>query len=173
MAISKNFLLCLCVLLVCLPCLSQSPASIEGSWQGTLEAGSAKLRLVLTFTKSSSGDYKAILESLDQGATIPSDKVTVTGDKVRAEFERVHGFFEGTLNKDGSELAGIWTQGSSLPLTLKRVQSAVAPSKAESAKEKPEKEDAKPTPHEKPFTSPIDVVIPIAPTAFQANGKIH
>ena len=35
------------------------------------------------------------------------------------------------------------------------------------------KEDAKPAQAEKPFTSPIDVVVPLAPTAFQADGKTH
>jgi murein DD-endopeptidase MepM/ murein hydrolase activator NlpD len=35
------------------------------------------------------------------------------------------------------------------------------------------KDDAKPAPAEKPFTSPIDVVVPLAPTAFQADGKTH
>ena len=45
---------CLLLLLsVCLPCLAQAPAnSPEGSWQGTLGAGTVKLRLVLTLTKS-------------------------------------------------------------------------------------------------------------------------
>jgi murein DD-endopeptidase MepM/ murein hydrolase activator NlpD len=35
------------------------------------------------------------------------------------------------------------------------------------------KDDAKPAQAEKPFTSPIDVVVPLAPTAFQADGKTH
>src|SRR5689334_6807169 len=35
------------------------------------------------------------------------------------------------------------------------------------------KDDAKPAPAEKPFTSPINVVVPLAPTAFQADGKTH
>jgi hypothetical protein len=34
-------------------------------------------------------------------------------------------------------------------------------------------DQAKPTPAEKPFTSPIDVRVPIAPTAVQSNGKAH
>jgi murein DD-endopeptidase len=35
------------------------------------------------------------------------------------------------------------------------------------------KDDAKPAQVEKPFTSPVDVVVPLAPTAFQADGKMH
>jgi murein DD-endopeptidase MepM/ murein hydrolase activator NlpD len=35
------------------------------------------------------------------------------------------------------------------------------------------KDDAKPAQAERPFTSPIDVGVPLAPTAFQADGKTH
>ncbi|HKD81856.1 MAG TPA: M23 family metallopeptidase [Candidatus Angelobacter sp.] len=160
----------ICALLLSLAFLScrcpgqAAPAAPEGSWQGTLDAGSAKLRLVLTITKSG-GEYKGILESVDQGATIPAEKVTVNGDKLRADFPRVNGFYEGTLNKQGTEIAGSWTQnGGTLPLAFKR---------AESTKAVATKDDSKATPAEKAFTSPIDVTIPLAPTAFQANGKTH
>ena len=82
--------------------------SLEGSWRGTL---AGKLRLVLTLTKSADGTYGGILDSVDQGATIPIDKVTVGAGKVRLEFSRVGGGYEGALNKDASELQGTWTQG--------------------------------------------------------------
>jgi murein DD-endopeptidase MepM/ murein hydrolase activator NlpD len=155
---------------LCALCAGQASAiGPEGSWQGTLDAGGTKLRVVLTITKSG-GDYKGVLESLDQGATIPADKVTVNGEKLRADFSRVDGFYEGAINKEGTEIAGTWTQGGgSLPLAFKRVESAntaakpVVPETAEQAK----------AGAEKPFTSPIDVMIPIAPTAFQADGKTH
>ncbi len=147
----------------CALCLGQAPgAGLEGLWQGTLDAG-AKLRLVLTITKSSSGDYQGVLESLDQGATIPAEKVILTGDKLRAEFPRVKGFYEGAINKEGTEITGAWTQnGGTLPLSFKRVEASSRP-----------KEEPKAASAEKPFTSPIDVTIPIAPTAFQADGKTH
>jgi murein DD-endopeptidase MepM/ murein hydrolase activator NlpD len=160
-------LLAACVFLLlftsCLHCRAQAPANPEGSWQGTLGAGAVKLRLVLTFTKSADGGYKAVMDSVDQGATIPGDKVTLAGDKLRVEFERVNGFYEGVINQDGSEIAGTWTQNSiPQPLTFKRAQPGSAA-----------KEAAKPATAEKPFTAPIDVTVPIAPIAFQADGKTH
>src|SRR5579859_217861 len=158
--------LCLVTLLLSasLPCLAQSPTnSPEGSWKGTLGAGTVKLRLVLTVTQPSTGNYKAVLESLDQGATIPADKVTLNGDKLRIDFERVNGFYEGVINKDATEIAGTWTQNASTrPLAFTRAEAATAT-----------KEDAKPTSAEKPITSPIDVTVPLVPTAFQADGKTH
>ena len=69
----KKILLML-LLLLALSCLvfSQTPAKdFEGAWQGTLDAGGTKLRLVVTITKSEAGAYSGKLDSLDQGATLP------------------------------------------------------------------------------------------------------
>ena len=122
---SVSLAACALLLLLCayLPCLAQqAPANTpEGSWQGTLGAGAVKLRLVLTLTKSADGGYKAVMDSVDQGATIPGDKVTLDGDKLRVEFERVNGFYEGVIAKDGKEIAGTWTQNNiAQPLSFKR-----------------------------------------------------
>ncbi|HEY7403329.1 MAG TPA: M23 family metallopeptidase [Candidatus Angelobacter sp.] len=173
MAVKAFFSMCALLFLVLglsLVSSRQTAASNpEGSWQGTLDTGSIKLRLVLTVTKSGD-DYKGILESLDQGSTIPATKVTLTGDKLHADFPLVNGFYEGVLNKEGSEINGTWSQnGSSLPLAFKRAESGI---KAATAKDET-KDKAQAAPAEKPFTSPIDVTIPVAPTAFQANGKTH
>ena len=107
----------------------QTPAKdFEGSWQGTLEAGGTKLRVALTVTKSDSGAYAGKFDSLDQGATIPIDTITVNGDAVRLELKSVGGVYEGVLNKDRTELTGKFIQGEPIPLTLKRSeQAAVMP----------------------------------------------
>jgi len=127
----KNSLLMLLFLLG-LSCqvFSQTPAKgFEGSWQGTLEAGGQKLRLVVTVTKSDAGTYAGKLDSLDQGATIPIDTITVNGDAVRLEIKSPAIVFEGALNKERTELTGTFTQGDQqLPLTFKRSeQAAVMP----------------------------------------------
>ena len=101
----------------------------EGSWHGTLEAAGQKLRLVVTVTKSEAGVYAGKLDSLDQGATIAIDTITVNGDAVRWEIKSPAIVFEGVLNKERTELTGKFTQGGQqLPLTLKRSeQAAVMP----------------------------------------------
>ena len=125
----KNSLLMLLFLLG-LSCqvFSQTPAAgFEGSWQGTLEAGGQKLRLVVTVTKSDAGTYAGKLESIDQGATIPIDTITVNGDAVRMEIKSPAIVIEGTLNKERTELTGKFTQGDQqFPLTLKRSEPAAA-----------------------------------------------
>src|SRR4029450_1280921 len=125
----KNSLLMLLFLLG-LSCqvFGQTPAKgFEGSGQGTLEAGGTKLRLVLTVTKSDSGTYAGKLDSLDQGATIPIDTITVNGDAVRMEIKSPPIAFEGTLNKERTELTGTFTQSDQqFPLAFKRSEQAAA-----------------------------------------------
>ena len=88
---------------------------LQGTWQGTLDAGGTKLRVVLTVTKSDAGAYSGKLDSLDQGAIIPIDTITVNGDAVRIEIKSPAIVYEGTLNKERTELTG--TPGlSDLPI---------------------------------------------------------
>src|SRR4029453_4317138 len=123
----KNSLLML-LFLVGLSCqvFGQTPTKdFEGSWQGTLEAGGQKLRLLVTVTKSDAGTYAGKLDSLDQGATIPIDTITVNGDAGRIEIKSLAIVFEGTLNKERTELTGTFTQSDQqFPLTFKRGEQA-------------------------------------------------
>jgi dipeptidyl aminopeptidase/acylaminoacyl peptidase len=125
----KNSLLMLLFLLG-LSCqlFGQTPAKdFAGSWEGTLEAGGQKLRLVLTVTKSDAGTYSGKLDSLDQGATIPIDTITVKDDAVRFEIKEPAIVFEGTMNKERTEVAGTFTQADqNFPLTFKRTEKAAA-----------------------------------------------
>jgi dienelactone hydrolase len=107
---------------------------VDGAWHGALEAGGQKLRLIVTVTKSEAGVYAGKLESVDQGATIAIDTITVKGDAVRWEIKSPAIVFEGVLNTERTELTGTFTQGGQqLPLTLKRGEpaavAAVTPAK--------------------------------------------
>ncbi len=118
----------------------QTPAKdFEGSWQGTLEAGGKKLRLVVTVTKSDAGVYAGKLDSLDQGATIPIDTITVNSDDVRWEIKSPAIVFEGALNKERTEVTGKFTQGGEqYPLTLKRSDQAAVATSTPTPKPKPD-----------------------------------
>jgi len=160
----KNVLTLLLILLSLSPVvLGQTAAKgVEGSWQGTLDAGE-KLRLVLTVSKSNDGAYSGKIDSLDQGASIPIEVITVEGDSVRLELKTVDAVFEGKLNPDRSELSGKFSQGGSvLPLTFKR-----------SVEAKPEAPAAKPATPQRPLDVPVDVTVPVPPAAFKAGGKTH
>jgi murein DD-endopeptidase len=136
----------------------------EGVWHGTLEVGGARLRLILTITKSGAGVYSGKVDSLDQGSTIPIDTIAVAGDAVRLELKSVGALYEGVMNKDRSEMSGKFTQGGA-PIPL--VFEAGAPPQSDAAAKSP------PAPPQRPISVPLDVSVPVAPTAFKAGGKTH
>ncbi|HEX6125689.1 MAG TPA: alpha/beta fold hydrolase [Pyrinomonadaceae bacterium] len=154
----KNGLLMLLFLLA-LTCqlIGQTPAKgFEGSWQGTLEAGQTKLRVALIVTKSEAGVYTGKFDSLDQGATIPIDTITVDNDAVRLEIKAASILYEGVLNKERTELVGTFTQsGQSFPLTFKRGEHAATSEQTTAAK--PPKPDYS-APADAPYTAE-DVMI--------------
>jgi hypothetical protein len=100
---------------------------IVGDWEGTLDAGTAKLRLVLHVSAAKNGALAATLDSLDQGANgIPVNAVVLNGQKLSLTLDAVHGTYEGTVNKDASEIDGTWTQTGPLNLNFRRAQPRVA-----------------------------------------------
>jgi murein DD-endopeptidase len=142
---------------------TNAAASLEGTWEGLL---GGRLRLVVTIHKTSSGDLTGQLDSVDQHATLPIEKASLDGNKVKFEVSRIGGFYKGEMNDKGTEISGTWEQSGvpEQPLSFKR-----------SAGSKPSQENAtKSTEHTpKPLTFPLDIVIPVAPTAFKADGKWH
>jgi hypothetical protein len=94
--------------------------SVVGSWQGSLDLGTAKLRVVFNITQAAGGGLNATMDSPDQGARgIPVDSVSLTGPSMRIEVKRVQGVYNGTLDSTGTTATGQWAQGPhSLPLNL-------------------------------------------------------
>jgi len=124
----KNYYLML-VFLLALACqaFGQTPKGLEGTWNGVLDAGGQKLRIVVTVTRSDAGAYAGKFESLDQGATVPFDTVTLEGDNARFEVKAAGIIYEAALNKERTELSGTFKQGGqSFPLTFKRGEEAAA-----------------------------------------------
>jgi len=98
--------------------LAQSKSDLAGSWDGTLDTGGPKLRLVLD-VKGSAGAYTGTLTSVDQaGAVIPIATVAIEGDTVRLDVPAVMGKYEGKFAST-TKLTGTWSQlGMSFPLEL-------------------------------------------------------
>lgn len=96
---------------------------LVGTWEGTLDAGAVKLRLVLKVAKEANGSLKATMDSPDQGATdLPFASIAITGAAVRLEMTSpAEAIYEGKLSVEGSELSGQWQQGGQrFPLNFKR-----------------------------------------------------
>jgi uncharacterized protein len=105
-----------------------SNQSIEGAWEGTLDFGGVKLRLVLKVSKSDDGSLTAKADSPDQGATdLPVDTISLSDGSVRFEMKRLMASYEGKLNKEASEISGEFKQGGmSVPLILKQTAKPTA-----------------------------------------------
>jgi murein DD-endopeptidase MepM/ murein hydrolase activator NlpD len=146
---------------------ADSGNGIEGVWAGVL---GGQLHLVVTITKSSSGELGGTLNSVDQHAVLALSSVTLHGSAVRFEVPRVGGVYEGQLKKNGRDISGSWTQTGEAAQALDFTRSAESnvTSGATAEQTAPTVEH---TP--KPLLLGFNAVIPIAPTAFKADGKWH
>jgi pimeloyl-ACP methyl ester carboxylesterase len=98
--------------------------SLEGAWLGTLKVSGIELRIVFNLSAKPDGSLSGTLDSPDQGATgIALTRIGVEKERVTVEVSTIGGRYEGTLNAEGSEMSGKWTQGpASLDLVMKRVK---------------------------------------------------
>jgi pimeloyl-ACP methyl ester carboxylesterase len=99
-----------------------APIKPEGDWRATLDAGAAKLALILHIVRKD-GTLTATLDSPDQGATgLAVESITVNGKSLRFEMKSLGADYEGVFSSDGSQVDGEFRQqGQKLPLTFKRV----------------------------------------------------
>jgi len=100
-----------------------SPAvskELEGDWEGSLPMPNGAFRLVLHFKNQPD---KTVTTTFDTPSAtgLPLNDVKQTGQKVEFGMRIAHGTFQGTLNKEGTELAGQFThEEDSAPLTLRK-----------------------------------------------------
>ena len=97
-------------------------ATLEGVWQGTLDAGAAKLRLVLKVVKNNDAKLIGTLDSPDQNASgITVSSIDQTSDSIKLELTSIGASYRGKMSPENMEIAGEWRQGGgSLPLVFKR-----------------------------------------------------
>ncbi len=99
---------------------------LKGDWEGVLEAGAAKLTLILHIAQDAAGAFTARLDSPDQGVMgLKIDTITLQGQALRFEMKQIGAGYDGTLNKEGTEISGEWQQGAKLPLVFRRITNAV------------------------------------------------
>ena len=159
----KNYLLLALLLGFTCFAFGQTPSKgLDGTWNGVLDAGAAKLRLIVTVTKSEAGAYAGKFESVDQGATVPFDTVTLDGDKARFEVKAAGIVYEAVLDKEGTDLTGTFTQGGQqFPLNLTRSEAAAAPKPTPAPTPKPDYS----APADAPYTAEeVSVVTPMGHT---------
>lgn len=99
------------------------PSDIDGTWLGTLVVSAdMKLRVVFHIVNTEDG-LMATLDSPDQGVKgLPANKVTRDKAALRIEIDKISGVFAGLIAADLSSIDGTFTQGASMPLSLRRVK---------------------------------------------------
>ena len=157
MRLSLNFALAACLLTA--PCLGgvasrtqgapaqapkssagqgASPAPAVGAWEGVLDVGVAKLRLVLRVKKDAAGGpLVARLDSPDQNALdLPLEGVALEGRYLHFVFAAGGGVYDGAVSRDGTEIAGHWKQGgNTFPLFFARAAAPRPSATAASARQ--------------------------------------
>ncbi len=114
-----------------------------------------KLHLALDLRR---GAYTGVLDSVDQGAKLPIENVTLDGSALRFDVPLVQGKFDGKLDPGGARVEGTWTQnGVTQPLAFTK---GTRPAETKEAPKRP-------------LDAPIDVSFGAAPVAFRAGDHMH
>jgi RNA polymerase sigma factor (sigma-70 family) len=96
-------------------------SELQGRWEGFLGNGPDAIRVVVKISEPSSNNFHAELDNLN-GPWL-GQRLLVTRDerKVQLLVASHAGMFQGTLNEDGSQMAGNWVQGGrKTPSKLRR-----------------------------------------------------
>jgi hypothetical protein len=96
---------------------AQAANAYDGVWAGAISAGGQTLHLELTI-KTTGSETTGEMNSLDQNATIPATAVKTEGGQLSVLFLSVGAEYTAKLAADGKSLAGTFTQGGSVPLTM-------------------------------------------------------
>jgi pimeloyl-ACP methyl ester carboxylesterase len=99
--------------------------SLAGAWLGALQASPTKwLRSGFYIQVRPDGSFFGTFASLDQSATSRAlSRISLDSGRVTMEVSTIAGRYDGTLNADGSQIQGRWTQsGASAALVLNRIK---------------------------------------------------
>ena len=104
------------------PMIAAEPP-IVGAWEGTLDPGAQpKQRILVHISTTGDGSLMGTIDYPDQsvsGTAITA--ITYKEPTLHFESRSMQASYDGTMNKDNSEIAGTWRQGNAkLSLILKR-----------------------------------------------------
>ncbi|HTW67191.1 MAG TPA: TIGR03435 family protein [Bryobacteraceae bacterium] len=98
---------------------------ITGNWQGTLQAGQQKIRLLFKIALEND-KLTATLYTIDRPSPPIATTIKVDGSSVKITIPGANVDYEGKLSGDGNSIAGTWAQGAPLALNLARATPATA-----------------------------------------------
>ncbi len=99
-----------------------SVSALIGDWEGKIDTGDGSLRVIVHLSQAADETLNGSLDSPDQGSTGTAiDSVTYKEPDLHFAIQSFGSIFDGKMNNDHSEIAGVWKQsGRSLPLVFKR-----------------------------------------------------
>jgi imidazolonepropionase-like amidohydrolase len=105
------------------------PTDIDGTWMGTIDTGTAKVRAVFHIRNTEDGLIVTLDDPNDSEKYFQASLVTRNAESLRIELNSVGGAFEGKMEKDITTIDGMWRQaGKMYSLVLKRVKDTSEPS---------------------------------------------
>ena len=96
---------------------------IVGDWEGTLDPGAQpKKRILVHISATQDGTLSGTIDYPDQDTSgILISAITYKEPTLHFESNGIPGFYDGTINKDNSQITGTWKQGvAALSLILQR-----------------------------------------------------
>ncbi len=114
----KKLILLMMVLATFLVSVLQAQ-NITGNWQGTLQAGPQKMRIVFKIALEDD-KLKATLYTVDRPSPPIATTITRDGSTVKMTIPAFNGNYEGKLSADGNSIAGTLTLGAPQALNLAR-----------------------------------------------------
>ena len=95
---------------------------IVANWEGTLDPGAQpKKRIVVHISAAQDGSLSGMIDYPDQDTSgIQITAITYKEPTLHFECSSIQSSYDGTMNKDSSEITGTWKQGAALSLILKR-----------------------------------------------------
>jgi len=94
--------------------------ALEGRWNGTIDVNGG-VKLVLTMTNHPDGTSTGVIVNLSEGGLEIPVRITQDGARVTLDTPVVGGSYAATLNENGTELNGTFSQSErSVPLVFKR-----------------------------------------------------
>jgi len=104
---------------------SDIPATANPSevWQGAIDTGGQKLRIVLRVFRAADGTLSAALDSLDQAGAVNLRVNSISIEKNHLHFEMkiINVVYDGEISESGVDAIGTWKQGpSALQLNFHR-----------------------------------------------------
>lgn len=103
--------------------MAADPPRIVGTWEGVWDPGAQpKKRIVVHISAEQDGSLSGTIDYPDQDVSgIPITAITYKAHNLHFESTPNLSSYDGTLNKDDSEIVGNWKQGGTpVNLTFKR-----------------------------------------------------